>query len=77
MIEWAKKNTPLVGVVESDQFRDYWLSVPGSKGTKLDWTRTWQVWMRKAQQDAERFQQSRRRFHVVPEPQPGRRAVDF
>lgn len=25
-----------------DEFRDYWVGVPGQKGCKLDWDRTWQ-----------------------------------
>jgi len=28
------------------QFKDYWSSVPGSKGTKLDWFATWRNWVR-------------------------------
>ena len=31
---------------EADKFKDYWLSVAGSKGVKLDWQRTWKNWMR-------------------------------
>lgn len=29
-----------------EQFRDYWVSVPGSKGTKLNWFATWRNWVR-------------------------------
>lgn len=29
-----------------DQFKDYWVSVGGQKGTKLDWTATWRNWVR-------------------------------
>jgi ribosomal protein L19E len=29
-----------------DGFRDYWLAVAGSKGSKLDWTATWRNWVR-------------------------------
>jgi hypothetical protein len=28
------------------QFRDYWVSVPGQKGVKLDWKATWRNWVR-------------------------------
>ncbi len=28
------------------QFKDYWVSVGGQKGTKLDWTATWRNWVR-------------------------------
>ena len=30
-----------------DEFRDYWISVAGSKGVKLDWFATWRNWVRK------------------------------
>ena len=33
---------------ELDKFRDYWLSVPGHRGCKLDWDRTWKNWCRNA-----------------------------
>lgn len=29
-----------------ERFRDYWLSVPGAKGRKLDWAATWRNWVR-------------------------------
>lgn len=31
---------------ESDKFKDYWHSVAGAKGVKLDWFATWRNWMR-------------------------------
>lgn len=31
---------------ESEKFKDYWHSVAGSKGVKLDWKATWRNWMR-------------------------------
>lgn len=31
---------------EADKFRDYWHSVAGQKGVKLDWLATWRIWMR-------------------------------
>lgn len=33
--------------LEADRFKDYWLSVAGQKGVKLDWSATWRNWMRK------------------------------
>jgi uncharacterized protein YdaU (DUF1376 family) len=33
-----------------DQFKDYWVSVGGQKGTKLDWTATWRNWVRNQRQ---------------------------
>ena len=32
--------------VEAEKFKDYWHSVAGQKGTKLDWSATWRNWMR-------------------------------
>jgi hypothetical protein len=31
----------------ADLFKDYWCSVPGAKGTKLDWQATWRNWARR------------------------------
>jgi hypothetical protein len=33
---------------ELGKFRDYWRSVPGAKGVKLDWDATWRNWVRSA-----------------------------
>jgi hypothetical protein len=33
---------------EQIQFKDYWRSVPGAKGVKLDWDATWRNWVRSA-----------------------------
>jgi hypothetical protein len=33
---------------EAENFRDYWISVPGAKGVKLNWDATWRNWVRKA-----------------------------
>lgn len=29
-------------------FRDYWISIPGQRGLKLDWSATWRNWVRKS-----------------------------
>lgn len=44
---WAKEARPELNpdAVASD-FRDYWIAVPGTKGTKLDWSATWRKWVR-------------------------------
>jgi len=34
----------------AEQFKDYWISVAGSKGVKADWFATWRNWVRR--QDA-------------------------
>lgn len=33
---------------EHEKFMDYWTSVSGSRGTKLDWDATWRNWMKRA-----------------------------
>jgi uncharacterized protein YdaU (DUF1376 family) len=35
-----------------EQFKDYWVSVGGQKGTKLDWTATWRNWVRNQRQQS-------------------------
>lgn len=54
MREWAKSEGASDRLItfETDKFLDYWPAVPGQKGVKLDWERTWKNWMRKAIQDA-------------------------
>jgi uncharacterized protein YdaU (DUF1376 family) len=48
--EWVlfckKERSDLNPSVVFDSFRDYWLSVAGSKGVKLDWFATWRNWVR-------------------------------
>ena len=39
---------------ETDKFRDYWASVAGQRGTKLDWPATWRNWIRRAIDDVPR-----------------------
>lgn len=39
---------------EAEKFSDYWVSVPGQKGVKLDWEATWRNWVRKAVSDRSR-----------------------
>ena len=34
-----------------DQFKDYWASVGGTKGAKLDWFATWRNWVRNQKTD--------------------------
>lgn len=52
MIAWARKNTPLVGMAETEAFIDYFRAAPGAKGLKLDWIATWRNWMRTEQKRA-------------------------
>ena len=31
-----------------DEFKDYWVSIAGSKGIRADWTATWRNWVRRS-----------------------------
>lgn len=47
--EWAEETLgwPNKKVYEvAEIFRDYWIAVPGAKGTKADWQATWRNWCR-------------------------------
>jgi hypothetical protein len=33
---------------ELEKFKDYWCAIPGQRGVKLDWQRTWNNWIRNA-----------------------------
>lgn len=51
MRDWAKANAPDVDLAtQTANFVDYWAAKPGKDGVKLDWTRTWQRWMRTEQE---------------------------
>lgn len=42
LLEWAAREFPCVDVrLATDGFRDYWHTLPGPKGRKLDWDKTW------------------------------------
>lgn len=47
---------------EHSMFLDYWVAIPGQRGTKLNWDATWRNWMRKA--FAEARYDSRRRTAI-------------
>lgn len=58
MRDWATAETPLVNIPDAtNRFIDYWGAIPGQRGTKLDWTKTWRNWLRKDQEDQEARQQ--------------------
>lgn len=52
---WAKKKAPLAFAdieYHTEQFIDYWSGRSGQIAVKLDWNKTFQWWMRKANKDA-------------------------
>lgn len=45
---WTRAEAPAVDLrTEVQKFRDYWHSVAGAKGVKLDWDATWRNWCRR------------------------------
>ena len=46
----------------ADRFRDYWVSQPGSKGVKLNWSATWRNWVRNETRYASAQPQPRDQF---------------
>lgn len=45
--DWAAHSRPDLNARETvERFRDYWTSVPGAKGLKLDWDATFRNWVR-------------------------------
>jgi hypothetical protein len=56
MADWARREAAGLiaagrGKSETDRFVDYWRSVAGTKGRKLDWIAVWRNWMRRADDD--------------------------
>ena len=49
MLDWAAVKVPLVDLdLETEKFRNYYASVSGTRGVKLNWEATWRTWMLKA-----------------------------
>lgn len=52
--EWevfCRKDRPdLIPSNVFEMFRDYWIAVPGAKGSKADWFATWKNWVRNQRQ---------------------------
>lgn len=48
---WATQKRPDLDVDATlENFRDYWVAVPGQRGTKLDWDATFRRWVRDQKQ---------------------------
>jgi hypothetical protein len=47
-------------------FCDYWRSVPGAKGRKLDWDATWRIWCRSDKNIGKQNQNSRNDRRAIP-----------
>ena len=58
LADWSKAERPDLDLRKVlDEFRDYWTSVAGSKGVKLDWDATWRNWVRKQTAPKQSFAQ--------------------
>lgn len=63
MREWADDKIPGYDIdTETENFIDYWQS-KGGNAAKLDWTKTWQIWMRRNWQNETR-RSSRKRSNA-------------
>lgn len=60
MKTWAREHTPLAGLVDHEMFVDHWRAQSGQRAVKLDWVLTWKNWMRRVQDNKNRFQQQPR-----------------
>lgn len=51
LYSWAKLNRPDFNSAQlkdiTEDFVDYWTSLPGGKAYKLDWSKTYRNWIRK------------------------------
>ena len=58
LAEWSKaERTDLDLRKVLMEFRDYWTSVAGQKGVKLDWDATWRNWVRNQKAEKQSFAQ--------------------
>lgn len=49
-VDFCRQHRPELDPRETfEGFRDYWISQPGQKGVKTDWTATWRNWVRRQQ----------------------------
>ena len=48
-VAYAREHAPSIDIARTvEDFVDYWVSIPGQRGVRLDWSRTWQTWVRRA-----------------------------
>lgn len=48
-VAYAVEHAPSIDIERTvEDFVDYWVAVPGQRGVKVDWSRTWQTWVRRA-----------------------------
>lgn len=60
-LDFCKTTRPdLSASFVADGFKDYWISVAGAKGRKLDWAATWRNWIRRQQAPSVKTKQAGR-----------------
>ena len=58
LADWSKAERPDLDLRKVlEEFRDYWASVAGSNGVKLNWDATWRNWVRKQKAERQTFAQ--------------------
>ena len=58
LAEWSKAERPDLDLRKVfAEFKDYWSSIAGSKGVRLDWDATWRNWVRKQTAPKQSFAQ--------------------
>jgi uncharacterized protein YdaU (DUF1376 family) len=58
LAEWSKAERPDLDLRKVfAEFKDYWSSIAGSKGVRLDWDATWRNWVRKQTATKQTFAQ--------------------
>ena len=82
LLDWATAEHPKIDLrLETDKFRDHWLSKAGRDATKVDWGRAWRNWIRNARPtwdaarrgpttEAERLAQAAETIHYLREHKP-------
>ena len=58
LADWSKSERPDLNLRKVlEEFRDYWTSVAGSKGVKLNWDATWRNWVRSQKAEKQTYAQ--------------------
>lgn len=45
---WTRAHHPGLGLAEVEKFHDYWRSVAGQRGVRIDWDAVWRNWCRRS-----------------------------
>lgn len=54
ILKWAMRERPELDHTKViDEFKDYWIAIPGQKGVKLNWDSTYRNWVRRTRQTSD------------------------